>query len=204
MENGMTPVKIKSISITDIGFVVFLKGEEEDRVLPIFIGPVEAQAISMILLKTASKRPMTHELLYNLLNETEFQVVKVEITEIKNETFYAKLYIQKKRYFLKQTDKSLLVIDSRPSDAIALALKSESPIFVADQLLREHGVIMKNDEKSDLPVDGKVVSDDVISKKANEQLGVYQKMLEDAVREDRFEDAARLRNQIEIMMGKLN
>ncbi|MBL8994676.1 MAG: bifunctional nuclease family protein, partial [Spirochaetia bacterium] len=64
----MTPVKIKSISITDIGFVVFLKGEEEDRVLPIFIGPVEAQAISMILLKTASKRPMTHELLYNLLN----------------------------------------------------------------------------------------------------------------------------------------
>lgn len=200
----MTPVKIKSISITDIGFVVFLKGEEEDRVLPIFIGPVEAQAISMILLKTASKRPMTHELLYNLLNETEFQVVKVEITEIKNETFYAKLYIQKKRYFLKQTDKSLLVIDSRPSDAIALALKSESPIFVADQLLREHGVVMKNDEKSELPVDGKVVSDDVISKKANEQLGVYQKMLEDAVREDRFEDAARLRNQIEIMMGKLN
>lgn len=200
----MTPVKIKSISITDIGFVVFLKGEEEDRVLPIFIGPVEAQAISMILLKTASKRPMTHELLYNLLNETEFQVVKVEITEIKNETFYAKLYIQKKRYFLKQTDKSLLVIDSRPSDAIALALKSESPIFVADQLLKEHGVVMKNDEKTELPVDGKVVSDDVISKKANEQLGVYQKMLEDAVREDRFEDAARLRNQIEIMMGKLN
>jgi hypothetical protein len=195
----MISVKIKNISITDIGFVIFLKSDDNEKVLPIFIGPVEAQAISMILLKTASKRPLTHDLLFNTLNQIGYTVGKVEITDIKSETFYSTLYLKPKEGESEQW----IAVDSRPSDAIALALRSEAPIFVREELMSAHSIMI---EQSEIMNDEEqaVEAGNAISKKINEQLGTYQKMLDEAVKEDRFEDAARLRNQIEELMGKQN
>ncbi|MBN8217525.1 MAG: bifunctional nuclease family protein [Spirochaetes bacterium] len=195
----MIEVRIKNISITDIGFVVFLRREGDDRVLPIFIGPVEAQAITTILLKQAGKRPMTHDLFAAVLKEAEWKVVRVEITEIKNETFYAVLVIQQKKYALKGSDKTLRSLDARPSDAIALALRHEAPIFVADKLLADHGVFLAPEEAGgETPKAG---ADMGITKKLNDQLGVFHKALDEAVREERFEDADKIRKQINQLIG---
>lgn len=198
----MIEVRIKNISITDIGFVIFLRREGEDRVLPIFIGPVEAQAITNILLKQPAKRPMTHDLFASVLKEAEWKVVRVEITEIKNETFFASLVIQQKKYALKGSDKTIRVLDARPSDAIALALRHEAPIFVADKLLADHGVFLAPDDAGgETPKDG---GDQGITKKLNDQLGLFHKALDEAVKEERFEDAEKIRRQIDQLIRRDN
>lgn len=200
----MFEARIKSISVTDIGFVVFIRREctpPDERVLPIFIGPVEAQAISTILLKQPPKRPMTHDLFAAVLHATEWAVVEVAITDHKNETFYANLTLQPRRNAEKGDDKGLRVLDARPSDAIALALRHEAPLKVDEQLWEEHSV--------DIPVEetpGAAMGHDSagINKKVNEQLGLYRKLLDEAVKEERFEEAEKIRKQIEALISHDN
>lgn len=199
----MIEVKIKNISITDIGFVVFLKGPESEKVLPIFIGPVEAQAISMVLMKNAPKRPMTHDLLKTILDHSHLKINKVCITSMKNETYFAELQLQKEGLLHKLNDKPILV-DCRPSDGIALALKYEAPILLEQSLMEHHGIIIQDTEGDEDTESESIKKHQGITKKANEQLGQYQKQLEDAVQEDRFEDAAKLRDKIDSLIGKLN
>ncbi|HMB01106.1 MAG TPA: bifunctional nuclease domain-containing protein [Spirochaetota bacterium] len=211
----MIPVKIKSISITDIGFVIFLKGPSSEKVLPIFIGPVEAQSISMVLMKNKPKRPLTHDLMKTVLLNTGFKVEKVEITKLEKETYYAKLYLQKEGFFSRHTKKHLEVIDSRPSDAIAIALRFESPIYVDENLMEEQAIFLKQDkdftdkfsdkgqsENIDISAEQNASQKADISKKVNEQLGIYEKMLEQAINDDRFEEAANIRDQINSLMKK--
>ena len=203
----MLEVKIKSISITDIGFVVFLQAEGKSKVLPIFIGPVEAQAISMILMKNRPKRPMPHDLMKNILDQTDLIINKVEIVEIRNETYFANLYLQKKGMFSRSKSKNYIVIDSRPSDGIALALRYGSPIFVKGDLIDDHGVELQDDEPVEnvkVHTGSTVIPKSSICKTVNEELGMYLKMLEEAVKEDRFEDATKLRDKIDEIIGKNN
>jgi bifunctional DNase/RNase len=200
----MYEARIKSISVTDIGFVVFIKREvtpADDRVLPIFIGPVEAQAISTILLKQPPKRPMTHDLFAAVLHATEWAVVEVAITELKSETFFATLTLQPRRNSEKGDDKGLRVLDARPSDAIALALRHEAPLKVDENLWEEHAVDIPVEESHghNLDTDGAG-----INKKVNEQLGIYRKMLDEAVKEERFEEAEKIRKQIEALISHDN
>lgn len=216
----MLEVKIESVSITDIGFVVFLKNEENKKVLPIFVGPVEAQAISVAMVRGRSKRPMTHDLIRLLLSSLRVNLEKVEITEMREDTFYSVMYFQKAKSLFSSTG-SNICIDARPSDAIALAMLMRRPVYVSEKLFFEHGIeidISKDvsqygsdlnsakeiQPSSDVPGhrvarEGGVVStlpSYVVSKKTNDELGLYQKMLDEAVREERFEDASRLRDKI--------
>jgi len=200
----MIRVEVKGVSITDIGFVVFLKNSEDERILPIFIGPVEAQAITTVKMKRAPQRPMTHDLLKSFLDAVEYDIIKTEITEYKGPVFYSNIYIQHRKFIGKKSDKSLLIIDARPSDAIALSLRTETPIFVSKEIFDEHGIILdeKNAEtKTDL---NQSSEKERISKKTNEQLGIYEKMLEDAIKEERFEDAGKIKEQIDILTGNIN
>jgi bifunctional DNase/RNase len=204
----MLEVELKGVSITDIGFVIFLKNIKDERVLPIFIGPVEAQAISLALMNRKPARPMTHDLFRMTIEAIEYEVLKVEITEFKDPTYFANLFIQNKKYIKKGSEKTLMIIDSRPSDAIALALRFNCPIFVAEELIEEHGIIIKDNEqkktKSGSIIKTKPVHEGAIDKKVNEQLGVYEKMLQQAIKEERFEDASRLKKQIEELTGSQN
>ena len=204
--NMMLEVSIKSISITDIGFVVFLRSPMRAEVIPLFMGPVEARAISMELMGKRPKRPMTHDLLRAVIEMLSYRLAKIEITEVKNETYFAKVCLVKKGIF-KRSPK-ILKVDSRPSDAIALALRFNSPIYAASDLFDDNGIILnKNDKETELEeaADEQSLEDlkmkkEGFPKKVNEELGVYQQLLQEAIKEERFEDASKIRDKIEIIM----
>ncbi|WP_039767493.1 bifunctional nuclease family protein [Caldicellulosiruptor sp. F32] len=110
------------------GFAVLLCDKNNKMVLPIFIGPLEAQSISLALEKQQLPRPITHDLMVNIFQKFGISIQKVVITDIKDGTYYAELY-------LKDYNNVISVIDSRPSDAIALALRTNSPIYMALKLI---------------------------------------------------------------------
>ena len=199
----MLKVSVRSISITDIGFVVFLKSEVRKDVLPIFIGPVEAQAISMILTGNNVKRPMTHDLIKTVIERTDYKISKIQINKIEAETYFASLYLFKKR-ILKKAHKEI-IIDARPSDAIALAIRFNCPIYVAASLFDEQGLELNEVlggpflKRKRTPTSKRVFKMGV-PKKTNDELGVYKEMLEEAIKDERFEDASKIRDKIETMM----
>ena len=112
--------------------IVLLKTLDEDRFLPIWIGHPEAAAILMKLQGASPPRPMTHDLLTELVSELKAEVVRVTVTELRENTYFAKITIVH--------DGQELEIDSRPSDAIALAVRCEAQIFASDDVVEESGI----------------------------------------------------------------
>ncbi len=108
--------------------IVVLKGIESETILPIWVGAFEANAIALEIEKIVPQRPMTHDLLRNLIVETGFKAERVIINDLRENTFYA---------LIELTDKSgeLLTLDARPSDAIALALRLDCAIFVEQKVI---------------------------------------------------------------------
>jgi bifunctional DNase/RNase len=116
--------------------IVLLKALQKDEVLPIWIGQSEALAIEMKLEGKSFERPLTHDLLKTALETFGAAVVKVAVTELRNNTFFAKIYLRR--------DKDVIVVDARPSDSIALALRTQSPIFVSEEVFESHKRILQN------------------------------------------------------------
>jgi bifunctional DNase/RNase len=108
--------------------IVILKDSGSDTVLPIWVGVYEANAIALEIQKVATPRPMTHDLIKNVLMGLETQVHKVVVTELKDDTFYAVIWLE--------CEGRIVSIDSRPSDALALALRMDCPIFVEEDVLK--------------------------------------------------------------------
>ena len=108
--------------------VVILKDVGSDIVLPIWVGVYEANAIALEIEKVNTPRPMTHDLIKNVLTGLDTQVHKIVVTELKDDTFYAVIWLER--------DGHIISIDSRPSDALALALRMDCPIFVEDEVLK--------------------------------------------------------------------
>lgn len=131
----MIPVEISKISFfpPNRGYMVLL--EElggERRKLPIMVGPHEAQSIAMAREKVETPRPMTHDLIVSVLEQLEVRVAKVVIKNLVDGTFYAEITVDRGR--------KAQAVDSRPSDAIAVALRTGSPIFVSDAVMKEASV----------------------------------------------------------------
>ncbi len=126
----MVKAKINGLAldVTSNSPVVVLAPEEGDLVLPIWIGHFEAWAIAMELSGVASKRPLTHDLLNGVIGRLGGSVAKIEVTELREQTFYAKIFVNRNGQTLE--------IDARPSDSIALALKAKAPIFVNEDLFQ--------------------------------------------------------------------
>ena len=108
--------------------IVVLKDVGSDTVMPIWVGIFEANAIAIEIEKVSAARPMTHDLARNLMRHMNGQLDKVVITELRDDTFFALLWIRQ--------GSELITIDARPSDAIALALRSDCPIFVSEQVMQ--------------------------------------------------------------------
>src|ERR1700720_1348194 len=120
--------------------IVILKDVAGESVLPIWVGVYEANAIALEIEKVTTPRPMTHDLIKNVLVGLETQVHKVVVTELREDTFYAVIWIERQG--------SVISIDSRPSDALALALRVDCPIFVEDEVLKNSKVSSAISEKS--------------------------------------------------------
>ena len=108
--------------------IVVLKDVGSDTVMPIWVGIFEANAIAIEIKKVSAPRPMTHDLARNLLRNMNAQLEKIVITELRDDTFFAVLWIRQ--------DGELMTMDARPSDAIALALRADCPIFVSEQVMQ--------------------------------------------------------------------
>jgi len=128
MELVEATVEGLALDMTTKSPVVILSPVGMEKVLPIWIGQAEAMGIAMVLSGVESKRPMTHDLLKEILTKLDAELARVEITELKEETFHARLLI-------KSNGKEF-EIDARPSDSIALALRTGAKIFVSKELFR--------------------------------------------------------------------
>jgi len=109
--------------------VVLLKEREGERMLPIWIGPSEASSIAIELTGRKFQRPLTHDLLKVVIDGLGATVPKVAVVDLQEKTYFAKVYLER--------DDEMFAIDARPSDCIALALRTKSPIFVRESLLRD-------------------------------------------------------------------
>jgi hypothetical protein len=164
-------------------FVVILKDEVNRRWLPIVVGPSEAQAIALQLENIQPPRPMTHDLLKNILDSMHAGILRVVVNDLKDNTYFAEIDIK------RNGDRSR--IDARPSDAIALALRTSAPIFVEEDVMKRASITeeMGAVETQDLPDEGDEIHNLEID-------------LQNAVKEERYEDAARLRDAIKLLEDK--
>lgn len=122
-------VKVSGLTIDPITNtpIVILKDLEEKKVIPIWIGIFEASAIATELEKIAFSRPMTHDLITEILRSVQIKVIRIEINDLRNNTFFACICLEH--------NNSSYSVDARPSDAIAIALRSNAPIFVDDKVI---------------------------------------------------------------------
>lgn len=164
-------------------FVVILKDDSHERWLPIVVGPAEAQAIALQLEHVSTPRPMTHDLLRNILNVLQAEVTKVVINSLRDNTYFASIDFK--------TGSNSYEIDARPSDAIAIALRTDTPIFVDEQVMKKAAIFDTKEEIVEPP-------------REEEELKNLNIDLMTAVKEERYEDAARIRDQINALKNKLN
>jgi bifunctional DNase/RNase len=118
--------------------IVLLKTAEGNKFLPIWIGHPEAAAILMKLQSATTPRPMTHDLVTDMLEQLGAQVVRITVTELRENTFFAQITVQQ--------DGSEIDVDSRPSDAIALAIRADAPIYAADEVIEESAIEFEGDD----------------------------------------------------------
>ena len=135
--NGFTRMSIYGINLDLFSSspIVILKVEDENRYLPIWIGQPEARSILMKLQNQEFSRPLTHDLAVNLVNELGGSMEKVTVTELRDSTFFAVISVE--------VDGRTIEVDSRPSDAIALAVRAGAEIFAADDVIEEAAVVFE-------------------------------------------------------------
>ena len=158
--------------------IVLLKTKDGNRYLPIWIGQPEAAAILMKLQGASTPRPMTHDLVTEILSQLDAQVIRITVTELRENTFFAQITVQ--------MDGTEFEVDSRPSDAIALAIRAEAPIFAADEVIEESAIEFEGDDvnEEEMVAEFKRFLDDV----SPEQFALEDEEQQDSAGRDRSRD----------------
>ena len=138
--------------------IVILKSEDGVKVLPIWVGYMEASSIAMELEKTPRSRPITHDLMKNIFEKLNFKLSKVEVADLRDNTFYANMYLQ--------NDGKELVLDARPSDAIAVAIRTGAPIYVSEKVIESAQKIEIEEDQEKLK--------NLLSQMPDEDFGKYK------------------------------
>ena len=178
----MLPVNV-TMSITNVGFVLLLKDQNDVRTLPIFIGVPEAQAIAIHLNKAELPRPLTHDLLKNVIEMFDAQLDRVEVHTVEEGTFFGRLVLVYEGRNIE--------IDSRPSDAVALALRCNADILVSEEVMDAAGVVL--DESADVAK--------AHPQRPKSRVEELKAELAGAVAEERYEQAAVIRDRIKALEG---
>ncbi len=175
-------VNVASVSLSNVGFVVLLRGTEDARALPVFVGAAEAQAIAVHVEGMTVPRPLTHDLFKKVLDCMECRVMRAVVTDLVDGTFYAVLTIER--------DGVATDVDSRPSDAIALALRCGAPIYVARKVMDQAGIVLEERSRGEAEATPPARSSEPSG------LEALHARLAKAVREENYEEAARIRDEI--------
>jgi bifunctional DNase/RNase len=192
----MNLVEVKRISYypPSKGYAVLLQEKDSNRSLPIIVGSNEAQAIALYLEGVDMPRPMTHDLLINVLDLLESDIKQVTIARMSNGTFFAEIEVSNSQV-------GDIVIDSRPSDAIAVALRTMTPIYVSDEVMERAGI---DNYSTSGEVTEPLSSDDLSKKEMDDEFVIenLSEALEKAISEEEYEVAARLRDRIKQLEKK--
>ena len=139
----MIEMVIESIRVSLLNYqrVVILKEKDSDRFLPIWIGPAEADAIAIKLQDVTVPRPLTHDLLLAAIGQMGGTIRSIVVNDLNNDTFYARIVVD--------VSGNTVEIDSRPSDAIALAVRAKAPIFAENAVLEKAGIFLDEDDKGE-------------------------------------------------------
>ena len=192
----MNLVEVKRISYypPSKGYAVLLFDEVSNKNLPIIVGSSEAQAIALYLENVDMPRPMTHDLIFNIIEDFKSEVVKIIIARESNGTIFAEIH-------LLNSQIGSIIVDSRPSDSIAIALRSSAPIYVSDEVMDRVGITNDSDKNKEVvkPINSKSnkfeTSEEIVLENLNEAL-------EKAISEEEYEVAARLRDRIKQLEKK--
>lgn len=175
-------------------YALILKEVDGNRRLPIIIGAFEAQAIALEMEGVVPPRPMTHDLIKSIIDAFNISLSEVFINELRDGTFFARLIFED----------SNIEIDARPSDAIALAVRCNTPIYVERQILSETGIIpqgeeqeMEDDEEDDL----RFLKKEKPHPKTTSKLEQLQNQLDKAIQDEDYENAAKIRDEIKKLLG---
>ncbi len=163
-------------------FVVILRDDVNNRWLPIVVGNTEAQAIALQLEQITPPRPLTHDLIKSLLDSVEAKISRVVVSDLRENTYYALISLK-----LNGHDSD---IDARPSDAIALALRMHAPIFVEEEVM------------SKASVNEKETTGEEVARQEMDELDRLELDMQKAIQDERYEDAARLRDEIRNLKEK--
>ena len=176
----MIPVKVEKISYhpSSRSYAVILKDESRELFLPILVGSFEAQSIALALEVVDTPRPLTHDLICDMINKVDSKLIAVNISKLNDGVFYASLKIKSNNFGTKN-------IDARPSDAISIALRLNAQIYVTEEVIKEAGV-----NETEIVSDNKQT---IIPKYSLEDLEVK---LKKAVDEEEYEKAAKIRDKI--------
>ena len=179
----MISVRVHGITAdpTTNQFLMLLIDDDGGRLLPIVIGQWEAQSIAWNMQGIEMQRPLTHDLFKNFLDDADIKMISVTIDNLKENTFYAKID------FDINSDKHI-VIDSRPSDAVAIALRMDAPIFVTEDVFDKASVKIDSDLKDETKEDN------------SNEVGELSKELDEAVEREDYEKAALLRDKIKELL----
>ncbi|MFO8063387.1 MAG: bifunctional nuclease domain-containing protein [Spirochaetota bacterium] len=176
----LVEAEIWTVARTDKGNAVLVKPLGSERAVPIFIGQLEAQSILIGLGNVPMPRPLTHDLFISIMEKISVEVERVEVTDLKDGTFYARL-------LLKQGENDLS-IDSRPSDALGIAARLRCPLYISEAIVDEAGVAINliTEEESE---------SDTSSEREAERSRLEEE-LQKAIDEENYEEAARIRDQM--------
>jgi bifunctional DNase/RNase len=178
---------------TNGAYALILYEVEGKRKLPIIIGGFEAQAIALKLENIKPPRPFTHDLFKNIAEAFSLHVTEVFIDELHNETFYAKV--------ICEMSGEIHEIDARPSDAIAIAVRFNAPIFVSEEIMNEAGIVEEQQQKEELSeaVPEEKVPAEILN--VESRLDELKKRLEEAINREDYEEAAGIRDEISRLMN---
>lgn len=178
-----------SHSVTQSNNYAVVLGEKKgNRRLPIVIGGYEAQAIAVSMERMIPNRPLTHDLFKNTLDTFNIQVVEIIISDLVEGIFYAQLVCER--------NGEMYEVDSRTSDALAMAVRFDCPIFTYEHILETAGVVLETDPEEE--EEGVVEEDSSYTSKSSEELA---QMLEEALQEENYEKAAQIRDEIKKRKG---
>lgn len=186
-----------SSSQSNTGFALILAENKGLRRLPIVIGVFEAQAIAIEIEKIMPVRPMTHDLFKSFSKALQFKVEEIMISDLKEGVFFAKIVCSTK-------EGDMIEIDSRPSDAIAIGVRFNAPIFVNENILSEAGIIVSDEELEEQILEEAEEKGNEKDNNEHSQTEIYkntslqdlQKMLDNFLEKEDYEEAARIRDEL--------
>lgn len=150
--------------------IVILRERDAERYLPIWIGVYEAESITIALQSVEVARPLTHDLMRNIFAQLEARILRVEVVGLREDTFYGNI--------VAEADERIINIDARPSDALAIAVRTHVPILVARSVMESAGIIPEEDLQEEQAADQSPPGEPEPTEEADERLSVFQDFLE--------------------------